>query len=75
MKEILRSKSVGFLYAISLHHFDFQCKKDFERAKRVFLPIASAADLGTVPADLIGSFNLVFYNSAEDAVLKALGVE
>ena len=44
-------------------------------AKRVLLPITSAADLGTVPADLIGSFNLVFYNSAEDAVFKALGVE
>lgn len=44
-------------------------------AKRVLLPITSAANLGTVPADLIGSFNLVFYNSAEDAVFKALGVE
>ncbi|WP_270625646.1 hypothetical protein [Ligilactobacillus ruminis] len=44
-------------------------------AKRVFLPIALADDLGTVPADLIGSFNLVFYNNAEDAVFKALGVE
>lgn len=36
---------------------------------------ASAADLGLVPADLIGCFNLVFYQSAEDAVYKALGVE
>ena len=44
-------------------------------AKKVLLPITSAADLGTVPADLIGSFNLIFYNSAEDAVFKALGVE
>lgn len=44
-------------------------------AKRVLLPITSAAELGTVPADLIGSFNLVFYSSAEDAVFKALGVE
>lgn len=43
-------------------------------AKKV-LPITSAADLGAVPADLIGSFNLIFYNSAEDAVFKALGVE
>ena len=33
------------------------------------------ADLGLVPADLIGCFNLVFYQSAEDAVYKALGVE
>ena len=44
-------------------------------AKRVLLPITSAAELGTIPADLIGSFNLIFYNSAEDAVFKALGVE
>ena len=44
-------------------------------AKRVILPITSAAELGTVPADLIGSFNLIFYSSAEDAVFKALGVE
>ncbi|MGN1433757.1 MAG: protease Lon-related BREX system protein BrxL [Ruminococcus sp.] len=44
-------------------------------AKRVLLPITSAAELATVPADLIGSFNLIFYGSAEDAVFKALGVE
>lgn len=44
-------------------------------AKRVLLPITSAAELGTVPADLIGSFNLIFYSSAEDVVFKALGVE
>ena len=44
-------------------------------AKKVLLPITSAADLGLVPADLIGCFNLVFYQSAEDAVYKALGVE
>ena len=44
-------------------------------AKKVLLPITSAADLGTVPADLIGCFNLIFYSSAEDAVFKALGVE
>lgn len=44
-------------------------------AKKVLLPMTSAAELGTVPADLIGSFNLIFYSSAEDAVYKALGVE
>lgn len=44
-------------------------------AKRVLLPITSAVELGAVPSDLIGSFNLIFYNSAEDAVFKALGVE
>ena len=44
-------------------------------AKKVLLPMTSATELGTVPVDLIGSFNLIFYNSAEDAVFKALGVE
>ena len=44
-------------------------------AKKVLLPITSASDLGTVPSELIGCFNLIFYQSAEDAVFKALGVE
>ena len=44
-------------------------------AKKVLLPITSAADIGAVPAELVGCFNLIFYNSAEDAVFKALGVE
>ena len=44
-------------------------------AKKILLPITSAADLGTVPPELVGCFNLIFYQSAEDAVFKALGVE
>jgi len=44
-------------------------------AKKVLLPITSAADLGTVPPELMGSFQIIFYQSAEDAVFKALGVE
>lgn len=44
-------------------------------AKKVLLSITSAVDLGTVPPELVGSFNLIFYSSAEDAVFKALGVE
>ena len=44
-------------------------------AKKVLLPITSAADLGSVPSELIGCFNLIFYQSAEDAVFKALCVE
>ena len=44
-------------------------------AKKVLLPITSAADFGTVPPELMGSFQIIFYNSAEDAVFKALGVE
>lgn len=44
-------------------------------AKRVLLPITSIGALGTVPNDLVGRFNLIFNNSAENAVYKALGVE
>ena len=44
-------------------------------AKKVLLPMTSAVDLVTVPADLISSFSLIFYSSAEEAVFKALGVE
>lgn len=44
-------------------------------ARKVLLPQISAVDLGTVPPDLMSSFNLIFYQSAEDAVFKALGVE
>ena len=44
-------------------------------AKKVLLSITSAGDLATVPAELIGCFNIVFYQSAEDAVFKALGVD
>ncbi len=44
-------------------------------SKKVLLPIHSAADLSSVPSELIGSFNQIFYASAEDAVFKALGVE
>ena len=44
-------------------------------AKKILLPITSAADMGTVPPDLMGSFQIIFYQSAEDAVFKALGVE
>lgn len=44
-------------------------------AKKVLLPITAAVDLGSVPSELIGCFQLIFFNSAEDAVFKALGVE
>jgi ATP-dependent Lon protease len=44
-------------------------------AKKVLLPITSAVDIGTVPPELVGCFNIIFYQSAEDAVFKALGVE
>ena len=44
-------------------------------AKKVLLPITSAGDPGSVPAELVGCFNLIFYQTAEDAVFKALGAE
>lgn len=44
-------------------------------AKIVLLPMTSAGDIGSVPSDLISSFNIILYSSAEDAVFKALGVE
>ena len=44
-------------------------------AKRVLLPITSTVDMATVPPELMGKFHLIFYQSPEDAVFKALGVE
>ncbi len=44
-------------------------------AKRVLLPMSSVPDFASVPADLLGRFNLIFYESPEAAVFKALGVE
>lgn len=44
-------------------------------AKKVLLPITSATDMGTVPAELMGAFSIIFYNTPQEAVFKALGVE
>lgn len=44
-------------------------------AKRVLIPMASAVDIPTVPADLFSRFQISFYNSPEDCVFKALGVD
>ena len=44
-------------------------------AKKVLLPITSAAEIGQVPSDLIGAFSLIFYATAQEAVFKALGVD
>ena len=44
-------------------------------AKKLLLPLTAAADLGTVPPELMGAFNIIFYSTVEDAVFKALGVE
>jgi len=44
-------------------------------AKRILIPMSSAVDIATVPADLFAKFQLSFYSSPEDAVIKALGIE
>jgi ATP-dependent Lon protease len=44
-------------------------------AKKVLLPSTSFIDFATVPPDLMSAFQLIPYQSAEDAVFKALGVE
>ena len=44
-------------------------------AKRVLIPSTSFADFTTVPPELMSAFQLIPYQSAEDAVFKALGVE
>lgn len=43
--------------------------------KRVLLPSISFSDFATVPPELMSSFQLIPYTSAEDAVFKALGVD
>lgn len=43
-------------------------------AKRVLLPMASASDIPTVPAELFSKFQISFYSDPVDAVYKALGV-
>lgn len=44
-------------------------------AKKVLLPSTSFIDFATVPPELMSAFQLIPYQSAEDAVFKALGVE
>lgn len=44
-------------------------------AKKVLIPATSMVDFATVPAELMSAFQLIPYQSAEDAVYKALGVE
>ena len=44
-------------------------------AKKVLIPQTSFVDFVTVPSDLMSAFQLIPYQSAEDAVFKALGVD
>lgn len=44
-------------------------------AKKILLPSTAFVDFATVPPELMSAFQLIPYQSAEDAVFKALGVE
>lgn len=44
-------------------------------AKKILIPSTSFVDFATVPAELMSSFQIIPYQSVEDAVFKALGVE
>ena len=44
-------------------------------AKKVLLPMVNAVDIPMVPPELFAKFQIMFYNSTEDAVFKALGVQ
>ena len=44
-------------------------------AKKILLPSTSFVDFATVPPELMSAFQIIPYQSAEDAVFKALGVE
>ena len=44
-------------------------------AKKALIPSTSFIDFATVPPELMSAFQLIPYQSAEDAVFKALGVE
>lgn len=43
-------------------------------AKKVLMPMSSAVDIPTVPAELFTKFQVSFYSEPVDAVYKALGV-
>jgi ATP-dependent Lon protease len=43
--------------------------------KRVLLPMASASDIPTVPAEIFSKFQISFFADPVDAVYKALGVQ
>lgn len=44
-------------------------------AKRIMLPMASAADISSVPGELFTKFQTSFYADPVDAVFKALGID
>ena len=44
------------------------------KGSKILLPINMALELSKVPAELLGKFSLYFYNTPEDAVIKALNI-
>lgn len=44
-------------------------------AKKILLPLMCAMDFGSVPPDLLGQFQPIFYNDPIDAVRKSLGID
>lgn len=44
-------------------------------AKKVLIPMSSYADIGLVPPELFSKFTAIPYNTPEEAVMKAFGVE
>ena len=44
-------------------------------AKKVLIPMSSYGDFGLVPPELLSKFTMIPYNTPEEAVIKALGVE
>ena len=43
-------------------------------AKKVLIPTTSTPDFVTVPSELLGKIDPIFYSSAQEAIFKALGV-
>ena len=44
-------------------------------ATKILLPMSSASDIPTVPAELFAKFQISFYADPVDAAYKALGVQ
>lgn len=44
-------------------------------AKKLLIPMSSYVDIGLVPSDLLVKFTLIPYNTPEEAVMKAFGME
>ncbi|EAU41311.1 Predicted ATP-dependent Lon-type protease [Fulvimarina pelagi HTCC2506] len=44
-------------------------------AKKILVPMASAADISTIPPELFTKFQTSFYSDPTDAVFKALGLD